>query len=90
MISDQKKLALENAYKAGVHAQIDRTLSFLLDRIASCGHVACDSCLTCMAWRQVISELEDNPTPVECSCDFCGSLECDCYGQRCEYCKAKD
>lgn len=30
-----------------------------------------------------------NDEPTECSCDPCGSRECDCYGKICDYCERK-
>lgn len=32
----------------------------------------------------------DDEGYLECTCDPCGDKDCACYGQKCDFCKAKD
>jgi hypothetical protein len=92
MLNDDKKLALDNAFKAGVEQQRDKVLVYLAERVESHNHFMLSGrhCAICISWKQVLNFIIENPVLTECECDPCGNPECKCFGKRCDYCFAKD
>ena len=78
MLSEPKKTSLTNAYKAGREAEREYLVS-LVEKLA----------FTWMGDKKLLTIGKDELLDLlqaECSCDPCGSPECDCYGKRCDYC----
>jgi hypothetical protein len=96
MISEDKKLAFDNAFESGQVAERDFIISRIkaqicFDALADADGRCKNHSGKCYELGQLIAELKLRyKVETECTCDICDDKECSCRGKKCDFCKDKE